>query len=400
MLGGTTLSREKLKDSCAMLQKAFLSGKDDEISQAFEKFGSDVVEMIKQDYMECGNDEKILAARGYRQLTSDEKKFYQAVIQAGKNDDPKQAFANLPKPDQIMPETIIEDVYKDLIEEHPLLSKISFTNVKYLTKWILSDHTVQKAKWGKINSAITQEITSAFRVIEMTLCKLTAYAAVERDMLDLGPVFLDNYVRTILKEAIACALESGIISGNGLDCPIGLDRDIHEGVSFSTSTGYPKKDAVKINSFLPAEYGAVLAKLVKTEKGRMRKFDSVLLICNMEDYLTKVMPSTTALTVNGTYAKNLFPFPTDTCVSNELSTGKAILCLPEEYFMGLGSSKEGNIEYSDEAKFLEDLRLFKIKLYGMGRPFDNTISLVLDISDLEPAYILVKDMASAASAAS
>ena len=395
---GTTLTREKLKDACMMLQKAFVSGKEDEISAAFEQFGSDVAEVIRQDYMECGNDEKILAERGYRQLTSSEEKFYQAVIKCGKTADPQQSFASLPDVDDgIMPETIIEDIYRDLVEEHPLLSRISFTNVKYLTKWILNDHTVQKAAWGKLNSEITKQITSSFRIIEMTLCKLTAYAAVERDMLDLGPTFLDAYVRTILKDSIACALEASIVSGNGLDCPIGLDRDIHEGVAFSTTAGYPAKTAVAVTSFMPAEYGALLSRMVRTEKGRLRKFSSVLLVCNMEDYLTKIMPSTTAMTATGTYAKNLFPFPTETEISNELATGKAILCLPEEYFMGIGSSKEGNIEFSDEAKFLEDLRLLKIKMYGMGRPFDNTVSIVLDISGLEPAYVLVKDMAAAAS---
>lgn len=394
---GTTITREKLKDACMMLQKAFTSGKEDEITSAFEKFGSDVAEVVRQDYLECGKDEKILAERGYRQLTSKEEKFYQAVIKAGKNADPQQSFANLPDvEDGIMPETVIEDIYKDLVEEHPLLSKISFTNVKYLTRWILNDHTVQKAVWGKLNSAITQEISSSFKIVEMTLCKLTAYAAIEKDMLDLGPVFLDSYVRTILKEAIACALESGIISGNGLDCPIGLDRDIHDGVAFSTATGYPEKEAIKVTSFMPAEYGNLLANLVKTEKGRLRKFSDVLLICNMEDFLKKIMPSTTAMTATGSYAKNLFPFPTDTVISNELTTGKAIICLPAEYFMGVGSSKEGNIEFSDEAKFLEDLRLLKIKLYGMGRPFDNTVAIVLDITDLEPLYILVKDMAATA----
>ena len=62
---------------------------------------------------------------------------------------------------------------------------------------------MQTAVWGEINSQITQEITSAFRTIELTQCKLSAYAVIEKDMLDLGPQFLDNYIRTFLKEALA-----------------------------------------------------------------------------------------------------------------------------------------------------------------------------------------------------
>lgn len=45
--------------------------------------------------------------------------------------------------------------------------------------------------------------------------------------------------------------------------------------------------------------------------------------------------------------------------------------------MGIGGAKEGVIEYSDEFKFLEDKRTFKIKMYGMGRAYDNTVSVLL-----------------------
>lgn len=102
------------------------------------------------------------------------------------------------------------------------------------------------------------------------------------------------------------------------------------------------------------------------------------------------MPATTALTTGGTYARDLFPFPTEVVRSNEVKTGQAILCLPEEYFFGLGESKDGKIEYSDEFKFLQDARTYKIKLHGNGRPYDNTVAIVLDISKLDPAYVTVK----------
>ena len=101
------------------------------------------------------------------------------------------------------------------------------------------------------------------------------------------------------------------------------------------------------------------------------------------------MPATTVLTAGGTFSRDLFPFPTEVVRSNEIKTGQAILCIPEEYFFGLGSAKNGKIEYSDEFKFLEDARTYKIKLHGNGRPWDNTVSIVLDISKLDPAYITV-----------
>lgn len=57
--------------------------------------------------------------------------------------------------------------------------------------------------------------------------------------------------------------------------------------------------------------------------------------------------------------------------------------------MGLGSSKEGAITFDDSVQFLEDNRVYLIKTFANGRAFDNTVSLLLDISKLDPAYITV-----------
>lgn len=388
MLGN--IADTKQREAVAALQSALQSGNEEEGKKAWGQVIDAITEKVKTDFEMYSTDTNVLAQRGYRQLTSEETKFYQNLAKAGKASDPKQAFTDLINTDGGMPETIIEDVYRDLLEEHPLLDKITFQNVKYLTKWLLNDHTRQKAAWGQINGEITQEIESAFKGVEVALLKLTAYAVIPQDMLDLGPSFLDNYIRTILKEALYAALEKAIVSGSGKDEPVGLNRDIHEGVSFSTSTGYPEKTAIQVTNFLPANYGPLVAKLAVTEKGRMRSFDEVLMICNQVDYLNKIMPATPALTTGGTYARDLFPFPTEVVRSNEVKTGQAILCLPEEYFFGLGESKDGKIEYSDEFKFLQDARTYKIKLHGNGRPYDNTVAIVLDISKLDPAYVTVK----------
>ena len=104
--------------------------------------------MVKEDYETYGNDERALSQRGYRQLTNEEKEFYQKLIKAGKEANPKQAFTDLLGIEGGMPETIIQDVLKDLQDKHPLLDKINFQNVKYLTRWILNDHTKQTAVWG------------------------------------------------------------------------------------------------------------------------------------------------------------------------------------------------------------------------------------------------------------
>lgn len=385
MLGSKTTMTPQQLAAMEEIQQKMASGKPEEVQQAWGTFFMETQEALKESFMTANGNQTILAQRGFRQLTSEEKEYYEKLIEAGKNTNPKQAMTNI---EVTMPFSIVEDVFKDLQEEHTLLKKIKFQNVMYLTRWILNDHTKQTAVWGPINSKITEEISSAFRTYEMTLCKLAAFAVIEKDMLDLGPSFLDAYIRAFLKEAILCGVEKAVVTGTGKNMPIGLDRDISADASVVDGV-QPRKTKIEVTSFMPKEYGDLVAKLAVSEKGRMRKFKSVTLICNMTDYLTKIMPATTVLTAQGTFANNLFPFATEVEISNEIETGEAILCLPEEYFMGIGTSKEGTIEYSDDFKFLEDQRVFKVKMHGNGRAFDNTVSLLLDISKLNPAYITV-----------
>ena len=384
------------KECINQLVTAMKNGDESAQQKAWEALHDSIAEQVKADFADLqeSHDAAILAQRGYRQLTSAENKWYKKVIDAMRSTDPKQAFTAIIGSDNeedLMPTTIIEDVYKNLTEEHPLLQAISFQYVGYVTKWILNDHSAQNAIWGQITDEIVKEITSSFKTVDINQNKLSAYAIVELGMLDLGPTFLDGYIRTVLAEAIMSGLELAIVAGTGVNQPVGLIKDIHEGVSFSSTTGYPDKAAEVVNDFTPASYGALVAKLAQTEAGKKRRFTEVCMIVNQIDYLTKVMPATTVLNANGTYVNDLFPFPTTVYVSNAVEDGKAVLFLRGEYFMGMGGSRNGVIEYSDEYKFLEDQRVFKVKQYGAGRAFDNTAALYLDISKLEPAYITVRN---------
>ena len=385
------------KQSVEKLTLAMKNNDEAQIKEAWEEFHNSIAEQIMADFKELQetNDASILLQRGYRQLTSKETKWYQKVIEALKSNNPKQAFAAIIGSDNeedLMPTTIIEDVYKHLQEEHPLLNAINFQYVGYITKWIFNDHATQYAAWGTITDGIVKEITSSFRVVNINQNKLSAFAIIEKGMLDLGAVFLDGYIRACLSEALYAAIELAIVSGTGVDEPIGLIKNIAKGATFNTETGYENKEKESVKDFTPASYGALIAKMAKTENGKKRKFASVGLIVNQIDYLTKIMPATTVLNGNGAYVNNLFPFPTKVYISNAVDDGEAVLFLEKEYFFGAGGKKNGVIEYSDEYKFLEDQRVFKIKQYGTGRAFDNTSALYLDISALNPAYITVKQV--------
>lgn len=388
---------EQKKEYSKEIMNAIKSGDEKEIEKTFASFHDSLVETMKADYQEAKNDREVLSERGYRSLTSKETKFYEKFIEGARTSSPKQALEDLITTEGGMPETIFEDVYKDLVEEHPLLSKIQFKYVKYLTQWLLNDHTADKAIWGEINDEITKQIESAFKSIKIDQGKLSAFVIIALDMLDLGPAFLDNYIRTILKEALACGLEYGAVKGIGVKGePIGLIRDIHKGVSIATETGYPSKKAIKVSSFSIKDYCNLIAdNILKKENGKVRTLTKVQLLVNPVDYLKKVIPATTVQATDGTYKNDLFPFPTEVIQTTALNEGEAILCVLNEYFFGLGMSKDASIEYSDEFKFLEDKRTYKSKMFGFGRAEDNTSAVLLDITDLDPAYITVKQEVSA-----
>ena len=94
---------------------------------------------------------------------------------------------------------------------------------------------------------------------------------------------------------------------------------------------------------------------------------------------------------DGTYRNDVMPFPISVIQSAAVASGKAVLGLGYKYFMGIGmGAKDGRIEYSDEFKWLDDERVYKIKLYANGMPMDNNAFLYLDISNVKPAVVRVE----------
>lgn len=365
------------------LAEAVRAGDEKQIGEAMDswmQFVSDTV-MAEANGLIDAADRNVLAARGVRQLTKKETEFYESFIKAARAD-AQTVITNI---DKALPETVIDSVMEDMRAAYPLLNMIDFVNTGAAIKWVLNAQGAQAAAWGPLNSAITKDLAGAIQIIDLSQKKLSAYMFATQDMLDLGPVWVDRYVRAILADALAAGLETGIADGKGLDEPIGMTRNFKG--SLDPSDGYARKDAVTVTSFSPAEYGNLLATLaVDGNSGKPRAVSRVVLIINPVDYFTKVMPATTILTPNGQYVGGVLPFPTDIIQSVGVPSGHAVLGIAKKYFMGVGTGKGGKLEYSDEYKFLEDLRTYKIKFYGTGRPYDINAFAYLDISGLEPVY--------------
>lgn len=324
-------------------------------------------------------DSVALANRGIRQLTASEKNFYNRFITSAKQE--VTAGSVITGIGDALPETVIESVFDDLKQNHPLLDAIKFQNTTAITKMVLNKQGAQTATWDELNTPITKQLTGTIEIIQMTLCKLTAYMFVTLDMLDLGPAWVDRYTRETLSEALAAGLETGIVDGNGLKQPIGMTRNFTG--SFNSSTGYARKTASVVTAFDKETYGSLLSTLAKAPNGGTRAISEVILIVNPVDYFTKVMPATTVLAPDGTYRNNIFPFPTKVIQSVGIPANHAVIGLADRYFMGMGTAKGGKLDYDDSYKYIEDLRTYKIKLYGTGRPLDDNAFIYLDITNVK-----------------
>ncbi len=343
-------------------------------------------------------DNQVLTGRGVRALTSQETSYYQKLIGIMQQAQPK---AGLEGYDAVLPETVIDAIFEDITEDHPLLSIVDFQNTSVLIKYLYSTmDTRHLATWGPLCGPISKAVQAEFKLLNLEQTKLSAYIPICKAMLDLGPAWLDRYVRTILAEAIANGLEDSIINGKGIAPnssspdiiaePIGMIRDL---ANLDAATGYAAKDPQAITSFEPDVYLPLIADLVKIPipKGAARQEDlyrrisEVTLIVNPVDYLTKIIPCTIHKQPDGKYVSEIFPFPTRVVQSAYVEENRAIMGLPKRYLMALGvGTQGGKIEYSDEFRFLDDERVYLTKLYGTGRPLDNNSFTVLDITNVKP----------------
>lgn len=219
------------KEKQEIMQRMSAAVKE-ENEDAFVQAWTDLADSIQKQVLEeadgymQGLDRQILAGRGARQLTSEENRYYEAVIGAMRSSNPRQALGEL---DAVLPKTTIDAVFDDLVDQHPLLDAINFQNTSGLIEMIVNTGTKQLATWSTLTAEIVKELTGGFKKVNMTLNKLSAFLPVAKAMLDLGPVWLDRYVRAVLQEALSLGLEEAIINGTGKDMPIGMNRQVGDG---------------------------------------------------------------------------------------------------------------------------------------------------------------------------
>lgn len=372
----------------ANMQQALKDNNPEAYSEAFEQMMQITANEIRAEYEQRLQevDSQILSARGVRQLTSEERKYWQKFSEAAGSGNPKQAVADM---GLALPETTINAVFEDLQTNHPLLSKINFQHSGGATRIIMATNGYQRAQWGKLCAEVVEEATAGLVVMESMLLKLTAFLLVCKPMLELGPEWLDRFARGVLYEMLANGMEYGFVAGSGKDEPIGMIRDVSDEVS-TTGGVYPKKAAVLLPDLEPQTLGNLLAQLAVDPSGKVRVVRDVIMVVNPVDYFVKIFPATTQKCPDGTYKNNILPYPMDVIQSAAVDIGEAVLGIGYRYGATAGTSPEGKIEYSDHYRFAEDERAYLVRAYANGRPMDNNAFIRLDISKLKPATYKVE----------
>ncbi|MGD6889348.1 phage major capsid protein [Bacillus mobilis] len=313
-------------------------------------------------------DAQVLASRGVRVLTNDEKKFYNAAIEV-------QSFNETHK---LMPPTIFERVFEELEKEHPLLSLVNFQTTGAVTQWVVRKEGTVNAYWGDVCDEIKEMIDEGFTTIEQGMFKLSGFLVVCKAMFELGPEWLDKYVRTFMKEVVSEELERVIVTGTGKKQPIGMIKDLSADAVVKDGI-YPDKAKVKLKDFTPQTIGKEI--LAPTTKGGTKRYTGVTLIVNPLDYAVKFFPIGAKRKDDGTWTYDNFGVPGLTIVqSPAVPLDTAISGKPKDYFMGVAA--EQKLISDDTIRLIEDQRLYLIRQLANGRPLDEDSFTVFDISEL------------------
>lgn len=329
----------------------------------------DLTEQITSLVRNESMDSQILTARGENVLTSEEKKFFNAVVTSGGFDD-----------DSILPITTQNRVFEDLVKEHPLLGVIGLQDMGAVTRFIYADPTKTYA-WGNLFGEMKGQVSSAFREERIGQLKLTAFAVIPKDMLELGPEWVERYVRTLLVESYSVGLEYGLVNGRGpaQDEPIGLSKNV------DTDTGaVTTKTSSGTLTFAPSPYGEVIAgelhgviqALAVDAKGKSRKvLNKVVMVVNPVDAIS-VQFRNTIQTETGQWVTAL-PYNIKVVESEEISAKKALFFVQGQYLAALAGGYKAN--KFDQTLAIEDAMLYTIKQFANGKPKDNKAALLYDL---------------------
>lgn len=307
-----------------------------------------------------------------KQLNAADRKFYNEI---NKNVGYKE--------ETLIPEETIDRIFENLTTEHPLLSEIGLKNAGLRLKFLKSE-TSGTAVWGQIFGEIKGQLDAAFSDETAIQNKLTAFVVLPKDLEDFGPAWIERFVRLQIEEAFAVALEAAFLAGTGKEQPIGLNRQVQDGVSV-TGGVYPVKEAFSTLTFKdPDTTVAELTQVFKyhstDEKGKsVAVKGNVNLVVNPSDAFD-IQAQYTHLNGQGVYVTAL-PFNLNVIESVAQEAGQVLTFVKGRYDAYLGGGI--NVKKFDQTLALEDLDLYTAKQFAYGKAKDNKAAAVhkLDLAN-------------------
>ena len=289
------------------------------------------------------------------------------------------------KEEVVFPETTVDQIFKDMVKNHPFLQLLKLQNTGLRLKFLKSDPK-GAAKWGKVNGGIQGQLTATFSDEDATQSKLTAFVAVPNDVLEYGAPWIKTFVVTQIQEAFAAALEEAFLTGDGKDKPIGLNRDVSENVSV-TAGQYPEKKSAGTLTFKDAktaitELKNVVKALSKKDNGKTFVARGKVVLALQPGASLDVEAAATMQNVNGQWVYAL-PFGIQTVESEYVPEGKVIAFVPERYDAFVSGGVE--IKEFDQTLALEDGHLYTAKRFAYGKAEDDNVAKVYDLKLTEDA---------------
>ena len=338
------------------------------LNEMIEALANDVRSDILNQVNSNMTDNAILQARGMNVLTSEETKFFNAVIEEG-------GF----KDTDTLPKTTQERIFEDLVEEHPILNQLGIQNLGAVTEFIYGDPE-GAAVWGELFAEIQGQLNATFRKESISQLKLTAFIPIANDMLKLGPAWVERYVRTMIVEAMAVGLERGYVVGTGQSMPIGLLYEKQE------NGAVVEKDSAGTLTFKPGrtminELKGVVEKLSirpvgKDQELKVRKVaGKIVMVTNPFDTFG-IDANATTLNANGVYITS-FPFSPIRTESVFVPQGKVAFFVKGEYLAAIGGAME--VKKFDQTLAMQDATLYIAKQFATGKPKDNYAAVVYDL---------------------
>ena len=367
-----TVNKEVQDKVRQLLNDAPADKKADAIMQSIEMIQEAThEELIKQVVSEAeraGRDADFKKQLGLRNLSQEEKKFYEGFKDIKQSITAKQV--------DIIPTEIIDRTLDDVKKASPILKLVNMApaNVK---KWIVASHS-GAAVWGALTDEIKGELSGEISALNIELNMLSAYLVIPKAIRELSVEFVDRYFMAILSEAMQDGLVKGYLNGDGKKGPIGIFRQI--GTTNTDGTNKEKTVVTNITKFSPKGLAGVRKTL--TNEGK-RAVSKLYLICNPADEAEYVDPCMYGEAMTGGYVNKSF-IEIEKIVDANCPKGKAAFTIEGYYTMGATGVRVN--EY-DQTKAMENADLIIATCYANGRAVDDNVAVIFDVTKLEE-YVL------------